>query len=261
MDVLELGGVRLAYRIDGRPGAPLVVFCNSLGTDHRSWDLQVEALASSFRILRFDTRGHGQSGVPAGPYTTADMAGDLSALLDALKVSGPAALIGLSLGGMVAMDFAARWPERLSSLILCATAASMAGAGALWDRRIDAARKGGMASFVDETLGRWFTDGFAERHPKRYRAIRRQIESTPVEGYISAVAAVRDVELTDVVQTIHVPTFLVAADEDPATPAAGMKKLSEAIPGKRMFRVIGPARHMLNVEQPGQFNEFLREAL
>lgn len=261
MDTVELNDVRLAYRLDGPSDAPVVVFCNSLSTTHRSWDLQVDALSDTFRILRFDTRGHGESSIPSGPYTTADMAADLKGLLDQLDISRPVHVVGLSLGGMVAMDFAARWPERVASLVLCATAASMAGAEALWNRRIEATREGGTISFAAETLARWFTDDFATAQPDLYEQIRGQIAATPDDGYIAAVAAVRDVSLADAARTIEVPTFLIAADDDPATPAAGVEELGKSIPGARGFRVIGPARHLLNVEQPAAFNKALRNWL
>lgn len=261
MNMIDLGNVRLSYRVDGPEDAPVIVFCNSLSTTYRSWDAQVEDLGGSYRILRFDTRGHGQSSVPSGPYSTAQMADDLKGLLDGLGILKPVHLVGLSLGGMVAIDFCGQWPERVASLVLCATAASMSGAEALWNGRIAATRTGGTASFAHETLSRWFTDDFAKREPELFNEIRSQIEATPDEGYIAAVAAVRDVNLTEVARSIQVPTLVLAADDDPATPAASVEKLAKSIPGTADFQIIGPARHLLNVERQGELNNALKKWL
>lgn len=259
MDRISIGPLSLAYKLEGLAAAPTVVFCNSLSTTHRMWDAQAKALGENFRILRFDARGHGQSDAPPGPYSTSDFARDLDGLLASLNIVQPIHLVGLSLGGMVAMNFAMLYPSRLASLALCATCASMKGAEAIWNRRIQTAQTHGTAAFAAETLGRWFTDDFKTAQPARFAAIAKDIGDCPDDGYAAACAAVRDVELSDRLTAIKVPTLCIAADQDPVTSADSLRELANKIPGAAKLVTIGPARHLVNVERPQEFTNALVE--
>ncbi|WP_088652525.1 3-oxoadipate enol-lactonase [Marinibacterium profundimaris] len=260
LDLIDLGAHSLGYRLDGAPGAPAVVFINSLSSDHRMWDAQIPALEGEFRILRFDARGHGQSDVPPGPYSADLMADDLAALLTRLEIVGPVHVVGLSLGGMVAMAFASRYPERVARLVLCATTDNMAGGEAIWNDRIAKTRAGGTAAFAPDTIARWFTPAFLAERDDKVAPIRDQIVATPDEGYIAAAAAVRDVNLSDRLAALTMPTLAIAASEDPVTPPAMMQDLVDRLPNARL-EIVGPASHLLNVEQPEAFNTILRAFL
>lgn len=261
MDRISIGNLSLAYKLEGPTSAPYIVFCNSLSTTHRMWDAQAEALRDKFRILRFDARGHGESNVPQGPYSTADFANDVKGLLDALEITKPIHLVGLSLGGMVAINFATLFQDCLSSVVLCATCASMKGAEAIWNSRIETAKSRGTAAFAPETLERWFTDDFKLAHPEIYAVIAEDIANCPDDGYAAACAAVRDVELFDDLKNIKTPTLCIAADQDPVTPVSMLDELSGKIPGSVGVKTLGPARHLVNVECPDQFNRALIEFL
>jgi 3-oxoadipate enol-lactonase/4-carboxymuconolactone decarboxylase len=250
MPQVDAAGIRLNCQIDGPDGAPVVMLANSLGADLGMWQPQVAALAGRFRVLRYDMRGHGRSDVPAGPYRIDGLALDAVALLDALGIDR-VHLCGLSLGGAVGQWLAVHRPERLSSLVLCATACSF-GPAAAWEERIRAVEAGGVEAIADAVVARWLSEGYRARRPAEAERLRAMLCATPAAGYAAAAAAVRDTDLCGELHRITVPTLLVAGSADPATPPARLEELRARI--GRAELVVLDAAHILNIEAADAFN-------
>jgi 3-oxoadipate enol-lactonase len=249
--VATLGGHDVYYRIDGPVDAPVLVLSNSLGTNLRMWDAQMSQLASRWRVLRHDMRGHGRSGVPRGPYTVAQLTADITDLLDFLGV-GQVHFCGMSLGGLVGMCLAREEPGRISRLVVCSAAARM-GTTAGWSERIAAVRAGGMQAVAGAVTARWFTEDFRTRAPDAVRSIEQQLLDTSTDGYVACCAAVRDADLRSTVSTIHSPTLVLAGTHDPVVPTADVRWLAEHIPGARYAEL--PTAHLSNVERAAEFTD------
>jgi len=248
--------VPLHYTLDGPPDAPVVVLGSSLGTGGAMWQPQMEALTASFRVLRYDHRGHGGSPVPPAPYSLADLGGDLVALLDILDLPR-VRLGGLSLGGMVAMWVAANAPERVESLALLCTSAQL-GPSSMWRERISLVRQGGVAAIADAIVARWFTPEFAVRHAGVVAWARRMLVTTPDEGYIGCCAAIEQMDLLASLASITVPALVIGAERDPATSPPHLEKIAAGIAGSRL-ELLPDAAHLANVEQPEAVSRLLLE--
>jgi 3-oxoadipate enol-lactonase len=249
MPFLALKDAQMYYELLGDEGAPILVFSNSLGTSLAMWEPQVPALSQDFRILRYDTRGHGQSSVSPGAYTIEQLADDVVALLDEFEFE-QVHFCGLSMGGMIGMALAMRMPNRLRKLVLCNTAPKI-GSSEMWNTRIDAVRKAGVQSVVDGVLERWFTPTFRSSSPKAIDCARQMLLSTPVEGYAACCAAVRDMDARDSVACIKVPTLIIAGTNDPVTPPADSYFMAERIAGAEYKEL--PAAHLSNIEASAAF--------
>ena len=176
-------GIGVEYEVAGPPGVSVVTFSHALATHLGMWEPQAAATAARYRVLRYDTRGHGGSDAPAGPYTLAQLAEDARALLDGVGVKRTH-FVGISMGGMIGQWLALTYPERLQSLVLCDTSARMAPeAGEIWDERTAAAARDGMAPHVEPTIGRWFTPAFVKEHPEVVDPLRAMIRSTDPRGF------------------------------------------------------------------------------
>ena len=244
--------------VTGPPDAPTVVLSNSLGSTHRMWDPQLSELERRFRLVRYDTRGHGRSPVPPGPYSIDDLADDLVALLDRLDVPR-AHLVGLSLGGMTAMRVAGRHPDRVARLALLCTGAQLPPAQA-WTERAALVRGQGSAAVADPVVQRWFTPGFLDAHPEQRETYRKMVAATPAEGYAACCEAIAAMDLRDQLCRITAPTLVIAGADDPATPPAKLEEIAAGIPGATLLTV-GDAAHLANVEQPNLITPALIEHL
>ncbi|TCP40680.1 3-oxoadipate enol-lactonase [Tamaricihabitans halophyticus] len=243
------------YTVDGPEDGPAVVLSGSLGSTHVMWDAQVPALvAAGFRVVRYDLRGHGDSPVPDGPYTLADLGGDVLALLDALGIQR-AHQVGLSIGGMVCMWLGEYAADRVDRLVLCCTAAELGGAAA-WGERERIVRTGGPAAIADMVVGRWFTAGYQAAHPAEFAAYREMIASTPTEGYAGCTAAIGGMTIAEGLGTISAPTLVIAAADDQSTTPEQGKRIADEVPSSR-FEVISPGAHLINVEQPDRTTELI----
>jgi 3-oxoadipate enol-lactonase len=240
---------RTHYRFDGPADAPVLVLSNSLGTDLHMWDLQMPVFSESFRVLRYDTRGHGHSDVSAHPFGIADLAGDVMALLDGLAIER-AHFCGLSMGGMIGMHLGISHALRLRSLILCNTAAYI-GPADLWNARIQRVRHEGITAVTNAVLDRWFTKRFMESNPERVAPLQTTFESTSGEGYAACCAAVRDMDQRQSVDRITVPTLVISGSQDAATPPADGRFVADRISGARYVEL--DAAHLSNVEVPEDF--------
>ena len=245
------------HRSDGPAGAPALMLSCSLGTDLGLWDPQVPALARRFRVVRYDTRGHGASPVTPGPYDVALLARDALALLDELGIA-QADFCGLSLGGQVGLWLAVHAPQRLRRLVVANTGPRIGTVDA-WNARFAAVRRGGVAAVADGAVARWFTPEFRARAPAEVDRLRRMLLATPAEGYVGACAAVRDLDLRDAVAGIRVPTLVVTGSADVATSPADAHALAGAIPGARCVEL--PAAHLSNIEAPAEFTDAVIEFL
>ncbi|MGY2052626.1 bifunctional 3-oxoadipate enol-lactonase/4-carboxymuconolactone decarboxylase PcaDC [Methylobacterium sp. JK268] len=247
MPVIDANGTRLAYEISGPTGAPVVAFSNSLGTTMAMWDPLVPFLRGRYRVLRYDTRGHGASQVRDEPASVEDLADDLLGLLDGLGIAR-AHVVGLSLGGMTGQALAMRAPERVLSLTLMATAAEMPSE-ASWNERANTVRAQGTEAIVDATMERWFTPDFPRNAPAAVAPVRRQFVETDRAGYAVCCTAIGRMDLRPGLGRITAPTLVIAGRDDPATPPAKSEEICAGIPQAELV-VLPRARHLLAVEHP-----------
>jgi 3-oxoadipate enol-lactonase/4-carboxymuconolactone decarboxylase len=239
-------GVRLYWRLEGAQGRPVLVLLNSIGTDLSLWDRTLPYLLSAFRLLRIDTRGHGASDAPDGEYSLSMLADDVVAVMHDAGVDR-AAIAGVSLGGMVAMQLALDHPERVSALALICTSAAMDSVG--WAARIDSVRDQGTAGIAAMAVGRFLSPPFAGRHPEVVDGMQRAIAAQSDAGYTGAAAAIRDMALIDRIGGLDIPTLIVTASSDISTPHAGHgEHLIARITGALHQQVAGG--HLPPVEEP-----------
>lgn len=242
--------IEVNHVVEGE-GRPLVLL-NSLGTSLGMWDDQAGPLAERLRLIRYDQRGHGESPVPNGPYSLADLGGDLIALLDRLQIER-ASLCGLSLGGMAAMWVASEVPDRIDRLVLCCTSALL-GPASDWQQRARTVRGFGVQAIADAVLARWFTPAFLERRPPAVDRLDAMLRATPAEGYAGCCEAIRDMALTDRLSRITAPTLVISGADDLATPPLHGQAIANAVPGARLD-IVEDAAHLANVEQPEAITE------
>jgi len=240
----------LLYRIDGPPSAPVLVLSGSLGTTHRLWDAQLPALLGHFRVLRHDHRGHGGSAVVPGPYAMEDLAGDLLEVLDRNGIDR-VAFCGLSLGAAVGITLARDAPERVERLVLC-SASDRFGTAESWAERARVVRDSGLEPIADDILARWFTPRFRARRPQAVARFRAMLTATPAEGYAACCDALGAWDVRGRLGPVVAPTLVLAPENDPATPPAQGRELTEAIGTARLV-VLTHAAHLANVERPGAF--------
>jgi 3-oxoadipate enol-lactonase len=240
-----MSAVAVSYTVAGAADAPVVVLSNSLGATRAMWDPQVPALAERFRVVTYDTRGHGESPAPAGPYTLDDLVDDLVALLDQLG-AGRAHVAGLSLGGMTAMRLAARESDRVRRLALLCTSAKADPQGFL--DRAAAARSGGTAPLAPVVVSRWLTPAFAADHPDLVARLEAMIAGADDEGYAACCEVVAGLDLREDLGRITAPTLVVSGAEDPALPPEHQRVIAEGIPGAELLTV-SPGAHLANLEQ------------
>jgi len=253
MPTVERSGCRLRYELEGNRAGPPVLFSNSLGSTCELWNPQLEALSATFRIIRYDTRGHGASDVPDGPYAIETLGLDAVAVLDAAG-AGRAHICGLSLGGLTAMWLGVHRPDRVRSVTLVSTAARI-GNTAMWEDRIVQVQTSGVGSLADAAMGRWFSPSFRNSHPEVVAIYHHMLSETPAGGYAACCAAIRDADLRSAIGRISAPTLIIAGHHDPVTPPADAEAMHARIPNSRVSLL--DAAHILNVEQGAAFNHLL----
>jgi 3-oxoadipate enol-lactonase len=240
--------VAVSYTVDGADDAPVVVLSNSLGATRGMWDPQVPALAERFRVVTYDTRGHGDSPAPPGPYTLDDLVDDLVAVLDEVGTDR-AHVAGLSLGGMTAMRLAAREPARVDRLALLCTSAKADPQGFL--DRAAAARSGGTAPLAPVVVSRWLTPAYAAEYPDLVARLEAMIAAADDEGYAACCEVVAHMDLREDLGRITAPTLVISGWEDPALPPEHQKLIADSISGAELITV-SPGAHLANLEQPLQ---------
>jgi 3-oxoadipate enol-lactonase len=250
MPIAQLADVRIHYDLAGPDTAPLLVFSNSLGATLTMWDRQMPAFQKRFRVLRYDTRGHGQSSATPGPYAIEQLARDVLALLDHLHLDR-VHFCGLSMGGQTGMWLALNAPARLHRLVLCNSAAKI-GTPEIWNPRMDAVRKGGMKSISAAVMERWFSADFRAQSPDVVASTKMTFESANPEGYLANCAAIRDFDAREAIVAISVPTLVISGTHDVATTPAEGRFLGGHINGARYVEL--NAAHLSNIEQPDSFH-------
>ena len=258
MPTIQADGCPIHIEVDGPEHALVLMLSNSLGTDLTMWDDQVGAFTKQFRLVRYDRRGHGKSGVPEGPYAMERLGKDALAIMDGLGIK-KLNWCGLSMGGMVGMWLGANAPERIDKLILSNTSAYMGAAPDLWNERIKTALTAGMPALVDATLERWFTKAFRERNPKVMARIREMVLATPPKGYAACCEGIRDMDQRESLQRIRAPTLIIAGRHDPSTTVEVAEFMQSRIAGAKLAVI--DAAHIANVERPREYSETVLQFL
>jgi len=244
-------GCPINVEISGRENGPVLMLSNSLGTDLTMWDDQAGEFAKQFRLIRYDRRGHGRSGAPAGPYSFGRFGRDILAILDALKIE-KVNWCGLSMGGMDGQWLGANAPERVEKLVLANTNFHYPDKSP-WADRIRTVREKGLASFVDTNMERWFTKGFIAREPQMIERMKTMFLASDREGYAACVAAVSNIDFRASNARIAAPTMVIVGKHDPATPPDRGEIIAQQIPGAKLVAL--DAAHISNVEQPKGFTD------
>jgi len=255
MPIAKANNLDIAYRVDGPENGPTIVMSNSLMSSMAMWDWNIEALTDRYRVIRYDTRGHGKTSVTPGPYSIELLAKDLIALIDSLGVA-KAHFVGLSMGGMICQYIGAHFSDRVLSLSLCDTASEMPPRS-LWEERFAIANSKGIQGLVDGTIQRWFLGAFISQNPETIAKVRQMILATPVEGYLGCASAVRDMAQSTMLLKIKAPTCIITGKQDPACTVDQATVLHRLIPHSSLT-IIDQAAHLANIEKPKEFNSTLR---
>ncbi|SIT04526.1 3-oxoadipate enol-lactonase [Roseivivax lentus] len=256
----DLGHVRLNYRIDGAEEAPWLILSNSLGADLSMWDDQMAVLCETYRVLRYDTRGHGGSSTPEGPYTFGDLTGDVLGLMDHLGIE-TASFMGLSMGGMTGLGLAIRHGARMRQVI-CADGRADAPQPIreMWDQRIAKVEAGGLEAIVDGTLESWLTEDWRADNPDRVAAIRRMILGNDPAGYIACCRALKGLDYLRHLPDAQAPILFLGGREDKGAAPEVMQAMAEATPGGA-YIAIPDAAHLANINRPEAFNIAIADVL
>ncbi len=262
MKTIDVNGLSVRYKVEGT--GPWLTLSHSLTCDLTMWDELAVSLAPTFTVLRYDTRGHGGTGlgnsVPEGAYSFAQLTADLVGLLDALNIERTH-FVGLSMGGMIGQHLALLAPQRLNKLVIASSTSRIPPeASPLWDERLAIARSQGCAGLVEGTLGRWFTPEFRATRPDMMQRVGGLIANTPVAGYVGCAEAIRHLDITARIGAIAAPTLVIVGEQDPGTPPAMSAVIAATIPGARM-EIISSASHLSCLEQPDQFRRLVTDFL
>ena len=255
---ISANGIRFNVQIDGPEGAPWVIFSNSVLTNLTMWEDQAVDLQQSFRVLRYDQRGHGRTDVTDGKYSFDLLASDVIALMDALSIQR-AHLVGLSMGGVTALLLAQRHGHRFDRVIACACVpASTPTSAQQWNERVALGAEKGMAALAEATIARWFPQEFVARKAPVLDKVRRMILATPFKGFAGCAAALSDYDLRPGFSRIDRPTLLIVGTKDAVL--ADVRQIKATVRGAVLVELEG-AGHISNVEQPAAFTLAIRNFL
>lgn len=255
MPKIFVNGVNINYTMDGLSSNPSVFFSNSLASTLAMWNLQTDALvANGFHVIHYDSRGHGDSDVTAGPYSIEMLADDAAALIEKLDI-GPVHFCGLSKGGMVAQMMGSRHPDKIKSLTIADSAAFMP-AKEVWEQRIATVATSGMQAIVDVTIERWITAEGRNRMADQVSLIRKMILETPADGFIACSHAIKNMDMRLINPRIIKPTLVICGEKDTGTTPVQAREIMDSIPGA-VLELIPEAAHLANIEQPELFNRLL----
>jgi len=249
MPVIQADGCPIHVEVEGPENAPVLMLSNSLGTNLHMWDDQVKPWTQHFRLVRYDRRGHGQSGVPKGPYSMEQFGRDVLAVLDALNIK-TINWCGLSMGGMVGQWLGANAPERIDRLILSNTSSCMDDKK-IWNDRIRFVQDKGLEAMVDANMERWFTADFRARAPQTLARMREMFVATKVEGYVACCEAIRDMDFRASNARISKPTLIIIGRHDPATTPAVGEIIHSQIKSSQV--AILDTAHIANLEAPQKY--------
>ncbi|MDO5641782.1 MAG: 3-oxoadipate enol-lactonase [Paracoccus sp. (in: a-proteobacteria)] len=256
MQILNANGVGLHYADQGPGDAPAMVFANSLGTDLRLWDALLPLLPKGLRLIRYDKRGHGLSGAPAGPCSIDDLAGDAAALIEALGLRD-VVFVGLSIGGLIGQALALARPDLVKALVISNSAARI-GTSDMWQARVAAIRQGGLAAVAAPTMERWFSPAF--RATPALALWQHMMARQPPEGYIACCDAIAAADLRGRVGALDLPVQVIAGGLDGSTPPELVQATARMIPGAE-FALIAGAGHLPCVEAAPEYAQILNAFL
>ena len=254
---VRANGILMQCRVEGPPSAQALLLCNGLATDMAMWDRQVSEFSKNYRVITFDTRGHGETSATPPPYTLSMLVEDTRSLLDALGIE-QVHYVGMSLGGMVGQAFAIRYPQRLLSLSLCDTAAKTNRE--VWEARIKQVEVAGIAPMIEPSIVRWFTKPFRDANPALMDNIREMIKRVSHAGYLGGAGVVMEMNHVDKLDKISTPTLIIVGRQDSSTPVAASEEMHQHIAGAQLH-IIEAAAHLPNIEQPEEFNRLLKQFL
>jgi 3-oxoadipate enol-lactonase len=251
MPMIDAAGCLLNVSVEGRDGGPTLMLSNSLGSTMQMWEPQMRALTQVFRVIRYDHRGHGKSGVPPGPYSMERIGRDVLAILDDLNIE-KVHWCGLSMGGMVGQWLGANAPQRFGKIILANTACYYADP-TNWHNRIKAVKEGGIKAVAATVIATWLSADFRERQPQIAANLKAMLLASPVQGYLACCEALSTLDQRELLPRIKSPTLVIAGRHDMATPIAAGELIRSQIPGASL--TILDAAHISNVEQPDAFTD------
>lgn len=254
MAFARLNGVVLHYAVRGNADKPTIVFSNSLGTDFRIWDEVTARLAADYRLVLYDKRGHGLSEATPAPYAMTDHVADLAALLEHIGI-GQAAVVGLSVGGMIAQGLASMHPELVSALVLCDTGHKI-GTDEVWNDRIAQVEAKGISAISNGIMQRWFTKAYRTPANADFVGYTAMLTRTTVDGYVGTSYALRDADLTESTRALKVPTLCIVGDQDGSTPPDLVRAMADLIEGSQ-YEIIAHAGHLPCIEQPEKTAELI----
>ena len=254
MPTIQANGIEVNYALEGPAEATTVTFSNSLLSNYTMWDAQMPILTEKYRVLRYDTRGHGETEVTPGPYNFELLTKDVYALHQALGIE-KTHFVGLSMGGMIGQLLAVRHPNLLHSVTLCDTTSKMPHPE-IWDDRIEAAQSGGIGAVLKGTLERWFTPAMHENNPDEIGRIATMIRGTKVDGFIANCHAIKAMDQTGILKDITTPTLIIVGAEEAATTPEMSRIIHAEIEGSEL-EILPGASHLANVEQPDAFNKVM----
>jgi len=252
-----INGIDVFYLTDGDPHKPAIVFSNSLGTDHSMWDGQIDSLRRDFYVIRYDTRGHGLTTAPKGPYTIAQLANDVIGLLDYLGIE-KTSFCGISMGGLIGQWLAVNMPERIESLVIANTAPKI-GTEQAWGDRAALVRKEGLNNIAESAPSRWFTPEFYGASPAAVNELLVNLKNMNAEGYASCCEALAKEDLRGSISTIIAPTLIIGGDKDPVTTLDDAQYIQSQIKGSQVLAI--PASHISNIEAEIEFNQAIKQFL
>ena len=255
MPAARVNGTDIRYTITGERG-PWVTLSHSLACRLEMWDEEARRLARRFRVLAYDSRGHGETSAPKGDYTLDMIADDIKGLFDHLGIAS-SHWIGLSMGGVFGLATALKYPGIFESIVLADTSSKLSDEGiAAFEQRVATVRAGTMEAMVEPTLRRWFKDSFRAKEPRLMQRVGDWIRKTPLEGYCGTSAAIPTIDVTQRLGEIRVPCLVIVGADDIAMPPAMAQTLARHLPDAELV-VIPDAGHLSNLEQPEAFNAAL----
>lgn len=255
MPTFTSNNAQINYQTFGDAAKPALVFSNSLGTNFKMWQPQIDFFQQDFFVICYDTRGHGASSAPQGPYSIDQLGQDVVNLLDHLNIE-KAAFCGISMGGLTGQWLAINRPERFNQVVVCNTAAKI-GQEQAWNDRAALVREQGLAPIALTAASRWFTDPFIQSNAATVAELSNDLGAGSPEGYASCCEALAKADLREQLKDIVVPVLIVAGQQDPVTTVADGQYMVDRIANSQLFEI--NASHISNIEQPDAFNQAVQK--
>ncbi len=259
MPTVSINNSELYYTDSGVEHASPVIFIHGFPFNHSTWDEQIKLLADTHRVIAYDVRGHGNSPLGNGNILIDFLVDDLFSLMDYLGIHS-ANIVGLSMGGYIALRGIEREPDRFLSLALCNTK-SEADTNEAKIKRADSIRtiiNDGVKTFADNFLKTVFAPASVDKNPQAVRKIQSMIESTSPDTLCSTlIALAARTDTTETLSKIQVPTLILVGEYDRLTPPSAAKTMANNIRDAKIH-IISEAAHLSNLENPEEFNTHLR---